>query len=84
MLKPQYILPLADELVVDLFAGGGDLRLIRADGEQGRRRVAGQEPQQHKEHQPCRDQRQGQHQRAPENVTQHCRRPFVVGLSPPS
>ena len=23
MLKPQYLLPLADELVVDLFAGGG-------------------------------------------------------------
>ena len=23
MLKPQFILPLADELVVDLFAGGG-------------------------------------------------------------
>ena len=23
MLKPQFLLPLADELVVDLFAGGG-------------------------------------------------------------
>ena len=23
MLKPQYLLPLADELVIDLFAGGG-------------------------------------------------------------
>jgi DNA (cytosine-5)-methyltransferase 1 len=23
MLKPQFILPLADEMVVDLFAGGG-------------------------------------------------------------
>jgi len=23
MLRPQFILPLADELVVDLFAGGG-------------------------------------------------------------
>ena len=43
MLKPQFILPIADELAIDMFAGGGGASMRSCLGVEGNSGKGGQE-----------------------------------------